>query len=155
MRRLVRREQVADAGARQHRGDATADRLDKARGVQGERALRQSAGGPAHDVEKEPDQDGPAPPETVGQGADHHLADAQAQEEGRQRLVDLGDGGAELPRDGGQRRKVQVDADGGEDRQDAEQGDQFDPSQAGDFRADWGLGHGTGMGLPKAPCKAL
>ena len=41
-------------------------------------------------------------------------------------MFDGGDGDMEFTRDGGQRRQVHVDGDGGEDRQHPEQGDQLE-----------------------------
>jgi hypothetical protein len=40
-------------------------------------------------------------------------------------MFDGGDGGMEIPRDGGQRRQVHVDADGDENGQHPEQRDQL------------------------------
>ena len=61
-------------------------------------------------------------------------------------MLDLGDGGAELPRDGGQRRQIHVDADGDEDRQQPEQGDQLDPPSSRKIGAGEGITGGGGMG---------
>ena len=107
--------------------------------------LRQGAGGGASDIEQQSDQDRPAPPETVGDGADHRLPQAEAQEKGRQRLLDHRNGRVEIGRDGRQRRQVEVDADRREDGEHPEQGDQFDPLRTGEGIAGGG-GHDRGMG---------
>ena len=46
-------------------------------------------------------------------------------------MFDGGDGGMEFARDGGQRRQIHVDGDGGEDRQRPEQEDQFEAARRG------------------------